>query len=128
MPAPPSGAQPQLWTIDTGFVGEAFAWRHHLLAAGLDPDVERVGTIRAVSALGASAVYPIRSADLWLVSNLPALAPWRMELDRGIVLRDVAILPDPNLHRPLVGMQALIQSGLKLEIDFASQLLSLWVP
>jgi hypothetical protein len=51
-----------------------------------------------------------------------------LELDRGIVLRDVTILPDPNLHRPLIGMQALIQAGLKLEIDCASQVLSLWVP
>ena len=30
-------ARPQRWALDTRFTGEAFAWRHHLVEAGLDP-------------------------------------------------------------------------------------------
>ena len=65
------------------------------------------------------------------VGSLPVVEDGRLVgtlTDRGIVLRDSPLLPDPNLHRPLVGMQALIQAGLKLEIDCANQMLSLWVP
>jgi len=50
--APPAGAPLQDWLLDTGNTGEAFAWRHHLLQAGLDPDVRRLpGHIRIASAL-----------------------------------------------------------------------------
>lgn len=38
---PPPSAQVQEWVLDTGNRGEAFAWRHHLLQAGIDPDKKR---------------------------------------------------------------------------------------
>lgn len=37
--ASPTPGQPlSNWIVDTGFLGEAFAWRPHLSMAGLDPD------------------------------------------------------------------------------------------
>jgi hypothetical protein len=128
--AAPSGAVPQRWVLDTGFTGDGFAWRRHLEAAGLDPDVEQTGTIRARSSLGVSEVVPVRNADLWLFSNLPALRgrPFRLELDPGIAFRNVAQRPDPEFHRPLVGMRALRRAGVKVQINFAQATVSLWVP
>jgi hypothetical protein len=123
-------AVPQRWVLDTGFSGEAFAWRWHLEEAGLDPDVEQSGPLRARSSLGASEMVPIRNADLWLFSNLPALQgrPFRLELDPGIAFRNVAQRPDPEFHRPLVGMRALRRAGVRVQIDFTRGTVSLWVP
>ena len=70
--APPSNASVQGWSFDSGNTGEAFAWRHHLLAGGLDPNVQRArGLIAVTSTVGGKEYLPIRQADLWLVSNLP---------------------------------------------------------
>ena len=129
--APPSNAQPQEWALDTGNTGDAFAWRHHLIAAGLDPDISRAGSRGVTSAMGGpKQILPIRSADLWLVSNLPALAasPYKIELDPGIPFRDVPTLPDPQLQRPLIGMRALRRARLRVELDFASDTVSIWTP
>jgi hypothetical protein len=35
---PPPTTLVQDWMLDTGNRGEAFAWRHHLVQAGLDPE------------------------------------------------------------------------------------------
>jgi hypothetical protein len=92
LPAPPPAVQPQEWVLDTGNTGEAFAWRQHLTAAGLDPDTGRAGILAITSSLGGKKQFvPIRQADLWLVSNIPALAnsPYRLEAFPGIPFRDV---------------------------------------
>src|SRR4051812_35671090 len=67
-------AHPQPWVLDTGFTGEAFAWRHHLEVAGLDPDQERgVPLSLRWSASGQRVQVPTREADLWLLSNRPGV-------------------------------------------------------
>src|SRR5437764_1234319 len=83
----------------------AFAWRHHLLSAGLDPDQGRgPGAVAITSSLPGKMLVPIRRADLWLVSNVPALrgSPYPLRLDRGVPFRNISALPDPNLNRPLI--------------------------
>jgi hypothetical protein len=76
--------QPQLWVVDIGFSGEAFAWRHHLEAAGLDPDIQRGPAVRLQSSVASRAVLvPIRRADLWLASNVPHEAPILLPRARG---------------------------------------------
>ncbi len=35
---PPSVTTATDWVLDTGIRGEAFAWRHHLIQAGINPD------------------------------------------------------------------------------------------
>jgi hypothetical protein len=65
-----------------------------------------------------------------LVSNIPALQapPYRMVLNRGLPFHDVPSRPDPESQRPLIGMRALRSAGLKVEIDFAHDTISVWTP
>ena len=128
--APLPDAVPRRWALDTAFTGDAFAWRPHLEGAGLDPDVEQAAPVRFGSSLGASTLLPVRMADLWLVSNLPALRgrPFRLALDPGVAFRNVPQRPDPEFHRPLVGIRPLLHHGLTVTIDFARATVSVWVP
>src|SRR5437868_6429560 len=64
-------ARLQRWAVDTRFTGEAYAWRHHLVAAGLNPDVMRNGSTYLVPVQGGPQEFPLRSATLWLASNIP---------------------------------------------------------
>jgi hypothetical protein len=121
----------QEWALDTANRGDAFAWRHHLQAAGLDPASNLLPRrVRITTAVGRPEEVPIREACLWLVSNIPALrdTPWRVELKRGLPFRDVPALPDPQFHRPLIGVRALRGAKLKVELDFANDTLSVWTP
>jgi hypothetical protein len=129
--APPPTAKPYQWVFDTGNRGEAFAWRQHLLDAGLNPDVERPSTTVAItSAFGDKEAVPVRWVLLWLQSNLPALEgqPYRLELPHGLPFRDVPTLPDPQFHRPVLGMRPLLRARVRVELDFAARTLSLWTP
>ncbi len=75
----PSTARPQQWVVDTGFTGEAFAWRYHLKDAGLDPDTDRGAPVQLRGSANVGRVQvPVRRADLWLVSNLPQLPPFSL--------------------------------------------------
>jgi hypothetical protein len=116
--------------VDTRFSGEAFAWRHHLMEAGLNPELSRNGWAYLIPLAGAPQRFPVRDADIWLVSNIPALRsnPYRIDLRRGITFLDVHSLPNPQSNCPLLGMRALAAAGLKIEIDFPRQTVSVWVP
>ncbi len=131
LPAPPAGQLPQDWVLDLGNRGEGYAWRHHLLSAGLDPDKNRlVRPIAITSVVGGKTIVPVRNADLWLVSNLPAFAnaPYRMVLQRGLPFQDTTAIPDPQFQRPVIGVRALRRAGLRVEVDFARDTLSVWTP
>ncbi len=131
LPAPLPTVSPQRWVVDTGNRGDAFAWRRHLLTAGLDPAVKRSPrTVSITTAVGGKQRVPVRLADLWLVSNLPALqgSPWRLVLDPGIPFLDVAALPDPEFNRPLIGLRTLCRAGLRVELDCAQDTVSVWTP
>jgi hypothetical protein len=127
---PHPGARPQRWAIDTRFTGEAYAWRPHLLEAGLNPDLRRSDRAWLTPLGGAPQPFPVRAADLWLVSNLPAWRgqPYRLQLARGIAFRDVGVLRNPESTCPLLGMRALESAGLKVLIDFAGRTVSIGVP
>ena len=64
------------------------------------------------------------------MSNIPALVtnPFRLEAFPGIPFRDVPQIPDPQLQRPLIGMRVLRRAGLMVELDFASDTVSIWTP
>jgi hypothetical protein len=51
-----------------------------------------------------------------------------MVLHRGLPFRDVPTRPDPLLQRPLIGIRAMRAAGLRVEIDFASDTISVWTP
>jgi hypothetical protein len=128
--SPPPGAPVIDWVVDTGNRGEAFAWRHHLIQAGLDPDQGRMPLPMMIRTVAGRLTVPVRDTDLWLVSNLQAVRPayFRMVLRRGLPFLDVPTRPDPEFQRPLIGVRALRAAGLRLEIDFASDTISVWTP
>jgi len=127
---PPSNAPPRPWVLDTGFSGEAFAWRHHLEEANLDPDQERgIPLSLRWSATGQRAQVPVREGDLWIVSNKPGVGPFCLSLDGGIAFIDQRVAtPDPEFHRALIGMRALRRARLRVEIDFAGSTVSIQTP
>lgn len=98
--------------------------------AGLDPDTGRVASawLRGSASVGGVRA-PVPGADLWLVSNLSHQSPFYLRLRGGVTFRDQRVAaPDPEFHRPLLGMRPLIRAGLKLEVDFAARTFSLWTP
>jgi hypothetical protein len=130
LPAPPAATAVQDWALDTGNRGEAFAWRHHLLKAGLDPDQRRFPQTLSIRTVSGQLIVPQRDVDLWLVSNIPALqaTPYRIVLHRGLAFHDTPTLPDPEYQRPLIGIRAMRSAGLRVEIDFAADTISVWTP
>jgi hypothetical protein len=127
---PPPVALVQDWVLDTGNRGEAFAWRHHLLRAGLNPDLRRLPQPMLIRTITGSKSVPVRDVDLWLVSQLPgqALPPYRIVLHRGLPFQDTPTVPDPHFQRPLLGIRALRSAGLRVEINFARDTVSVWTP
>lgn len=102
---PPAIALVQDWVLDTGNSGEGFAWRNHLVTAGIDPDQHRMPTLVSIRTAAGKKLVPVRDMSLWLVSNLPSHTPYRIVLERGLPFDDAAIIPDPNLQRPMIGMR-----------------------
>ncbi|MBY0229551.1 MAG: hypothetical protein K2W96_09755 [Gemmataceae bacterium] len=126
----PPVAGVQEWALDTGSRGEAFAWRHHLLQAGLDPLAYRLPRPMRIRTVSGQVIVPVREADLWLVSNIPALmsTPYRIPLASGVPFQDAPTLPDPHYNRPLIGMRALRTAGVRVELDFGADTVSVWTP
>ncbi len=127
---PPATGAATDWVLDTGNRAEAFAWRQHLIDAGLDPDLDRMPLPIVIRTVMGRVTVPVRYASLWLVSNVPGLRanPYRMTLHRGLPFTDAASRPDPEFQRPLIGIRALRSAGLKVEIDFANDTISVWTP
>ena len=98
----PAAVIVQDWELDTGNRGEGFAWRYHLLQAGLDPNQNRLPHSMTIRTVSGKVVVPVRDIDLWLVSNLTVLppTPYRIALQRGLPFLDIATVPDPQLHAP----------------------------
>jgi hypothetical protein len=75
---------------------------------------------------------PMRNVALWLYGNVPGLEnqPYRIAPNGGVLILPQ---PDPNhpdaadLH-PLLGMNPLVDAGLKIEINSQTRLFSVWVP
>jgi len=127
---PPPVAIVQDWVFDTGNRVEAFAWRQHLVQAGLDPDQDHLPIPLTIRTVSGRIVVPVRDADLWLVSNIPGLQPttYRIPLHTGLPFNDQQRTPDPEYERPLIGLRALRSAGVRVEIDFANDHISVWTP
>ena len=126
---PVVNAQPHRWVFDPGYTGEAFAWRSHLLEAGLNLTTGLAGSALTRTALGTEERLIVRKAGIWLVSNLPSFRdhPFRVALLPGVAVHD-AVVSNAEFHRPLLGMRALLRAGLKVRIDFARATVSVWTP
>jgi hypothetical protein len=127
---PPAVSGVRDWVLDTGNRGEAFAWRHHLVQAGLDPDQGQLPQPITICTVTGKVSVPVRDVDLWLVSHLtgPLLSPYRLVLHRGLPFLDSHGIPDPHFQQPLIGIRALRSAGLRVEIDFAQDTVSVWTP
>lgn len=127
--APLEGVVPQRWVFDTACTVDACAWRVHLEEAGLNPPIKLAGKTTAYSAFGTREEFPIRKADLWLFSNLPALRdkPFRVTLNPGVSFFDRPC-PRPEFFRPLIGLGALIRAGVNIQLNSARTTASLWIP
>ena len=125
---PPPVSRVQAWVLDTGNRGEAFARRHHLMQAGIDPDQGRMPQPMAIKTVTGKIVVPVRDVDLWLVSNVSGLTPYRIVLHRGLPFHDTPTVPDPHFQQPLIGIRALRSAGLRVEIEFAHDTISVWTP
>jgi hypothetical protein len=127
---PPPVALVQDWAVDTGNKGEAFAWRFHLIQAGLNPDQGRLPQPMTIRTVAGQVSVPVRDVDLWLVSNLTVSPPppYRIVLQRGLPFQDAHTIPDPYFQRPLMGIRALRAARLRVEIDFAADTISVWTP
>jgi hypothetical protein len=128
---PPLSAPLQYWAVDSAHRGAAFAWRRHLIDAGLDPDVLRLANMASITtALGGETLVPVRLAALLLVSNVHSLqgATWRIEIDPGLPFNNVTTLPNPNFNRPLIGLRALRRARLRVEVDCDTDTVSVWTP
>src|SRR5437868_9542973 len=55
---PPQVSRVQAWVLDTGNRGEAFAWRQHLVQAGLDPDQGRLPQPMAIKTVTGRIIVP----------------------------------------------------------------------
>ena len=56
---PPAVAGVQEWVLDTGNRGEAFAWRQHLLLAGIDPDQGCLPYLMTVNTVTGKVTVPV---------------------------------------------------------------------
>jgi hypothetical protein len=126
----PEGAKPTRWKFDTACAFDAYCWRHHLRQAGLRPDIHLGDSADvAWSAFGHREELPVRTAALWLFSNIPALRdkPFRLALDPGITFIDRAC-PEPQQFRPLIGLGAFVRGGVTIKVDPKRRTVSLWTP
>jgi hypothetical protein len=73
---------------------------------------------------------PIRKLDIWLLSNIPSFqgSPIRLSLKPGLPFLDLPKRPDPQYDRPLIGIRVLRRAGLRVELDFANDTVSVWTP
>jgi len=122
LPGIHSSDQAQLWFLDTGYSGEAFAFDYHLRNACLTAPAEPGTTSLAWSLEGQTQTRTLEvwPADLWLVSNVSTVPNtlYCLELNEGIARSNRNVPPFERDHRALIGTRALRRGGLKLEIDF----------
>src|SRR5262249_30873393 len=101
--------------IDTGHLHNCSLSAIHLLSwaqQNLRLFPER-GQVPVVYADGTRGQLPLRDGNLWLFSNLPRTAPFKLELDRGFTF-----YAQGGPRFPLLGARALRQAKLCLTVDY----------
>jgi hypothetical protein len=138
----PSKLKVPEWAIDTCYSGEAltspqFLAKHYQLFPAMDgmatntlPQEKYLafnGFMNITSPGSKSVSFQLYRAKIWLFSNLQQFAdrpyPITLQGGGGIALKD-------GYPRTLLGRGALMGSGLKIQIEFASKTpnLSVWIP
>lgn len=127
-PAPPQTPALIEFVLDTG-ADYAHVFPHHLRDAGITSPGPSGGAVPMMMADGSSAQGRIRDVSLWLYSNT-GLEPYRIDPNGG-----VTVFPDPagrNQNtkdlRALLGMNPLVDAGVKIELNAQTRRFSVWVP
>jgi hypothetical protein len=117
------------FALDTGS-DYANVYPDDLSASGIPPEGFSGGRVTVVLSDGSTTVRPMRGVTLWLYSNLPELAgqPWRMDVNRGVVVLPASTDAVAPYVGALFGMNPLIDAGLRIDLDAKRLRFSVWVP
>lgn len=116
------------FVLDTG-ADYAEVFPQHLNAFGIDPETGPSGGWVDVRLLnGQKTAARMRGAKLWLFgdSSDGETHPYPIELSRGLVV--IPKLDDSIDLLPVLGMNPLIDAGLRIELDAERQKFSAWIP
>jgi hypothetical protein len=114
--------------MDTGCTAAGLVWRTDLIESGLNPDQHIVEIAPLRTTVGTMVSDRARKVDLWLFSNRSMLAskPFLIRAASGL---HVASTLRPQLtHFPIIGQAALLQVGIKIDLDYHRRTVSVWVP
>ena len=116
------------FVLDTG-TDYAEVFPQHLNAFGIDPNTgPSGGWVDVLLINGKKTEGRMRDATLWLFGNSSdrEIDPYPIELSRGLVV----IPKDDNSINllPVLGMNPLIDAGLRIELDGERQKFSAWIP
>ena len=116
------------FVLDTG-TDYAEVFPQHLKAFGIDPETgPSGGWVDILLINGKKTEGRMRDATLWLFGNSSdgETHPYPIELSRGLV-----VIPkhDDSVNLlPVLGMNPLIDAGLRIELDAERQKFSAWIP
>ena len=126
---PPESVKSRVFVLDTA-ADYASIFPDDLVESALPAAGPLGGLIPVILWDGSQIERPMRDVTLWLYSNLPELEnhPYRIDLNGGVV-----VLPTPasqvvNLLKPLLGMNALLDGNLRVELNCRTRHFSIWIP
>jgi hypothetical protein len=98
----------------------------HLADSGISLAGPSGGWISVAWSDGRSTLEQTRDVTLWLYSNLPEWKdkPYRIELNGGVIV----LTRTKSEMRPLFGMNPLLESGLRIELNAQARKVSVWIP
>jgi hypothetical protein len=114
------------FVLDTGS-DTAIVSQDHLRDSHIPLSGASGGRIWVTWADGTKTLEQTRDASLWLYSNLSQWKdrpPYKIELNGGVVV----CKESKSSIRPLLGLNQLVDAGLRIELDAEKQLISVWVP
>lgn len=116
------------FVLDTGS-DYAKVFPQHLDAFGINPDTgPSGGWVDVYLADGTKTEGKMRDATLWLFGNSTEgkTDPYPIELSRGLVV--IPKTEGSANSPPVLGMNPLIDAGLRIELDAERQKFSAWIP
>jgi hypothetical protein len=98
----------------------------HLVESGISLAGPSGGRIQVTWVDSSTTLEQTRDVSLWLYSNVTQWrdTPYRIELNGGVVV----FTKKRWETRPLLGLNPLLDGGLRIELDALMRTLSVWVP
>ncbi len=126
---PPMGAPAIEFMIDTG-CSHAIITKETLSKVGISLSGPIGGLVDVELSDGSMTRKPTRDLTLWLCSNLPNFAnyPYRIDVNGGAAIFNHSYRNEWKEARPILGINCLVDAGIKMDIDFRLKYFSVWVP